>query len=632
MACLRFFRGMQNELPSAGLKAPLFLPLSMLCGGIALAHSHILLSVCIVPLFFLFRSISALRSLPILLSFFLLGFVLWRYTELTIPQVETEHIRSYACQSTSNVTVIGKTYHTAIHCSCSGIPRLVRYEIRSSQRIPAYARSVFWGVAKPFSTSGFDVKRWKRSQGIAARLHPLGPLTWNIQTPVPAVHRQWERSKSSLHTKLNAAFSVNLAGFLWALSTGDKSLLSAKIRHQFSESGIGHLLAVSGYHIGLVGFFPLLLFRMKHRLFRMTGMILLPAIWWYVGFCNWPISALRAVIMTTFYAIGQLIQRPVSGFQSWCFAGCLVLLLWPEASASLGAQLSFAAVAAILLFLHLNSDKSQRSRWLRAAGIPLAAQWGTMGWSIPTFGFFPLAFWPVNVLVAPWMTVVGGAYFTWIGLDSLLEIFPILIPLQIELQSFLELLWTGLNRGLILIDSCGLIAICTFHWWTGWWIFLTATWFAKSMLQIYVPSRLRLWKNLWVSGCLFFLPWAMPSVQPTDATAIIHARNPVLVFSNENGALGFISSPTSAEWKLHKKARSVGLSPISWLHLQPGQTLVTRCSWLHRTSAGWVGRIQNRPFQWFWTGDGNGVIEHAGRQQNWRSWQASTLLNSSEVN
>lgn len=152
--------------------------------------------------------------------------------------------------------------------------------------------------------------------------------------------------------------------FLNTTITGDISMLGYEQRLKFSTSGLAHILALSGLHVGIISLiialflFPLNIIG-KRRLRYITSIILL---WGYALITGLSPSVTRAVIMATIFITANILQRRHSPYNSLCFAAILILVFSPNSLYNIGFQLSFIAVASILLFAKKLNPINQRHR------------------------------------------------------------------------------------------------------------------------------------------------------------------------------------------------------------------------------------------------------------------------------
>ena len=143
-------------------------------------------------------------------------------------------------------------------------------------------------------------------------------------------------------------FSPRAAVFMRALLLGDKTDFYDDLPLYASMRGAGfmHVVAVSGMHIAfLVGMIQLL-FGMRPA----SSVIAIALVWFFVFMTGASPSAVRAGIMQTVLILAPLFRRENDGPTSLSFALALILLANPFSCASISLQLSFAAMAGMILF------------------------------------------------------------------------------------------------------------------------------------------------------------------------------------------------------------------------------------------------------------------------------------------
>ncbi|UCH63447.1 MAG: DNA internalization-related competence protein ComEC/Rec2 [Fidelibacterota bacterium] len=137
-------------------------------------------------------------------------------------------------------------------------------------------------------------------------------------------------------------------GLAMGLLLGDKSGLDDDFRNRINVLGIGHILAVSGLHVGYVVLVLMALVRLLpvpgNRRFIVVGIGLLG----YVFLTGAPPSVVRASIMAFLYAWGRSLERQPGGWNLLGAAAIISLLIHPRSLFTASFQLSFAAVAGIL--------------------------------------------------------------------------------------------------------------------------------------------------------------------------------------------------------------------------------------------------------------------------------------------
>lgn len=192
-----------------------------------------------------------------------------------------------------------------------------------------------------------------------ASWQPLKPTEagFNHRIIVPARH--FIQQSIDTHIKSKPSRSI-----LNALMLGDTSGLSDEIKDSFRNTGLMHVLAVSGLHVLLVGMVvygllrPLLLrFRFSWHYMEWTRMVLtIMILAIYALITGGHASVVRAVFMASLMIWGTIFQRTTSPFQSLSAAGLLLLFIQPSFLFDIGFQLSFSAVIGILVITpHLKS-------------------------------------------------------------------------------------------------------------------------------------------------------------------------------------------------------------------------------------------------------------------------------------
>ena len=173
-----------------------------------------------------------------------------------------------------------------------------------------------------------------------------------------------------LKAGIDGAFPADAAPLVRALVTGNRDNLTDRFTTSLQRTGLSHTVAVSGMHLAfLTSLLTLLLGRGK----RSTALL---TILWAVLFCgvagNTP-SAVRAAIMIFLLEFAPLVERERDDCTALA-AALMLLLLWnPLSAAHVGLQLSFGAVAGIIvasnpikewLITHLKLDYRPKRRVL----------------------------------------------------------------------------------------------------------------------------------------------------------------------------------------------------------------------------------------------------------------------------
>ncbi len=205
------------------------------------------------------------------------------------------------------------------------------------------------------------------------------------------------------------------AGLLNGMLIGYREGLSEEVQKVFSDSGLTHIMAVSGANVAFI-VFPLVFVFKKLRLKRkVANIIIINILLLFTFVTGFEPSVLRAVIMAIVILIGQVIEREAEVFTSLAFAAMLMLLYNPSTLFNIGFQLSFVATISLVLFYSnikekLNFKYAPEFITDVLAGT-LAAQLGVI--PITVFYFNKLSVVSVlsNLIVAPmveFITILGS--------------------------------------------------------------------------------------------------------------------------------------------------------------------------------------------------------------------------------
>ncbi len=210
-----------------------------------------------------------------------------------------------------------------------------------------------------------------------------------------------------------------------ALLLGVREQMDNEVLEAYSATGLMHVLAVSGMHVGLILFILDLLFfkgwknHKKNIIRYQYTIIMLFLLWFYAVITGLTPSVLRAVMMFSFMIVGSAISARLSMYNN-LGVSCFVLLCFnPFLIFSAGLQLSYMAVWGIvyfqpkLAFYYQPKNRILKEIWLIIT-VSITAQLVTFPLGLLYFHQFPNYFLLSNLLIIPLSTVV-----LYIGLATL---------------------------------------------------------------------------------------------------------------------------------------------------------------------------------------------------------------------
>ena len=137
------------------------------------------------------------------------------------------------------------------------------------------------------------------------------------------------------------------AAIFAAMIVGDDSLLLRDVREEFQQTGVYHLLVVSGMNVALLAFAIFWLAR-RLRLPEWPASLLTIALSvFYAYIAGMGVPIMRAVLMLSLFLVARLLYRDRSGLNTTGFAALVVFTLSPAALFEPGFQLTFLALLAI---------------------------------------------------------------------------------------------------------------------------------------------------------------------------------------------------------------------------------------------------------------------------------------------
>ncbi|HEY8668075.1 MAG TPA: DNA internalization-related competence protein ComEC/Rec2 [Tepidisphaeraceae bacterium] len=197
----------------------------------------------------------------------------------------------------------------------------------------------------------FDFAEYYRHQRVLASL--LIPKAYHIEilheqrTPVLAALRG--RAREALAAGFPNKHGLDFA-VLQALLLGDRTPETTEVAEQFAQSGTAHLLAISGLHVAVVAFFIYLTCRLLCCRPRISVCCALTAVMLYGLVAHASPSVIRATLLCLSAGTALLLKRKTDGLQLLALGALAMLIYQPLDLYTAAFQLSFGAVAGLLLF------------------------------------------------------------------------------------------------------------------------------------------------------------------------------------------------------------------------------------------------------------------------------------------
>lgn len=334
-------------------------------------------------------------------------------------------------------------------------------------------------------------------------------------------------------SQLSARVQDDSTGLPAALLAGKRGGIEQKLYQAFQKSGLAHLLAISGLHIGMVA--GLIFFSMRwlaawspwvslHLPTKvMSAVIALVGSGGYVLLAGVTIPTLRAFVMVAAVLLAVILGRFRMSLRMWAWAVLIVLALWPHSVLTASFQLSFCAALALILwaqhFTEADAVKAKRPGYFR--GIwesSLVAGLATMPLVAMHFGHVSLIGFGLNLLAIPLLGL-------WILPTAMLSV--LLLPFGLAAP----FLWAMHQGCAVLADIAmwgaanplGGVAVAQSYWPVLALLAVGALWFMYQ--RLWLPFT-----TVFVGLCAFL--WLAPWPARPEVASFNHGQT-VLVRASE---------------------------------------------------------------------------------------------------
>jgi competence protein ComEC len=211
------------------------------------------------------------------------------------------------------------------------------------------------------------------------------------------------------------------AAMCYALINGNSLLIDGDLKEAFRESGIAHIFAVSGLHIGVLSASVIyILNRLKIKKFFQL-LIMAALMLFYAAVCNFTPSVIRAALMTLIYLLSKACGVKYDILSSLSLAALVILVLSPLMLFDAGFLLSFFSVLGII-FLYpsiIKLFKFLPKAIASLLSLSISVQFFIIPLTVCFFGYFAPASLILNLLVIPLISIAYISLFALLVLSFL---------------------------------------------------------------------------------------------------------------------------------------------------------------------------------------------------------------------
>lgn len=260
----------------------------------------------------------------------------------------------------------------------------------------------------------FDYKKYLARQAIYFQAYLPNDLL-NTEKQSVTFGDKIRQKRLDILSKINhSSLSPKIQEFLKGIILADRTEMDAETVKDFNQTGLVHLLAISGSHMVIIFWITLLIFNQIIPVkFRKASIILsVLLIWFFAIFIDYGSSVMRSCLMITCYYIMVLLQRKSDLLHSLALSAFLILMFDSQQLFDVGFQLSYVAVLGIW-WLTIPIKKLFRKPKYKAekffyeiSAMTFAAQIATLPLAIYYFHQFSFISIIANLLIIPMSEVI----------------------------------------------------------------------------------------------------------------------------------------------------------------------------------------------------------------------------------
>jgi competence protein ComEC len=248
----------------------------------------------------------------------------------------------------------------------------------------------------PATPGAFDFQRVAWYQQLGAVGYALAPAAVIEHGHPSGLVRFIDGLRAKITERIMTALPGPEGGVVAALLAGEQTAVDKDINQAMRDSGLAHILSISGLHIvfivglvmGLIRYglalVPALALRVDAK--KIAAVVALAAALFYTALAGAPVPAQRACAMAAFALLAVLLDRTALSLRLVAWSAVIVLLAAPESLTGASFQMSFAAVVALIAGWEMGAGWRRRlheraelsaNRWLWRLMVALGASLAT---------------------------------------------------------------------------------------------------------------------------------------------------------------------------------------------------------------------------------------------------------------
>ena len=206
----------------------------------------------------------------------------------------------------------------------------------------------------------FDYEKYLRIRGVLARAFvkdSAGFVVLRRETG-NAFRTRIERFRDLIRESVLETSPGTDGKIIQAMILGDQKEIPKEVMEKFNRTGTTHIIAISGFNVGIVAMFSLFMIRLllksseylqlRWNVPRVSTLFAILIVIFYTFIAGSGISVVRASIMVVLFMFAILINRERDLYNTLALAALVILIVTPYSLFDISFQLSFVAVASLL--------------------------------------------------------------------------------------------------------------------------------------------------------------------------------------------------------------------------------------------------------------------------------------------
>ncbi len=270
---------------------------------------------------------------------------------------------------------------------------------------------------KASNPGGFDARNYYNSKGYIYKLRNCQLVETDSKINYPKTISK--RLRDNISSLYDDTLPEDEAAIMRAITLADRSDIDNETKSLFTDSGSGHLLAVSGLHISLIAGILLLLFKKLLKnpdIAYIPAMIMLVLYGFLIGFSP---SSLRAIVMFIILCIGKIRKKTYDTLTAMALAALITAIIRPLSCLQSGFHMSYLAIMGIAIVNpSLNSYKGKKKAIRDSFLMSISVTLMTLPVIVNSYYKIPLFAVILNLILIPGMTFLLSFGFAFLALKG----------------------------------------------------------------------------------------------------------------------------------------------------------------------------------------------------------------------